>query len=89
MDTQEASHSGYFWGEELAFGSQGKEWNFSMIHTGIMVFFFFFKTFYVQNRKKQRTPGSTINTFTDCTILNKLLSFSEPRSTRYNTGGRQ
>ena len=51
--------------------------------------FFFFKTFYVQNRKKQRTPGSTINTFTDCTILNKLPSFSEPRSTRYNTGGRQ
>lgn len=43
MDTQEASHSGYFWGEELAFGSQGKEWNFSMIHTGIMVFFFFSK----------------------------------------------
>ena len=42
MDTQEASHSGYFWGEELAFGSQCKEWNFSMIHTGIIVFFFFF-----------------------------------------------
>lgn len=55
MDTQEASHSGYFWGEELAFGSQGKEWNFSMIHTGIMVFFFF------QNllRAKQKEAENT------------------------------
>ena len=57
MDTQEASHSDYFWGEELAFGSQCKEWNFSMIHTGIIVFFFFF----FQNllRAKQKEAENT------------------------------
>ena len=56
MDTQEASHSGYFWGEELAFGSQCKEWNFSMIHTGIIVFFFFFQNLL---RAKQKEAENT------------------------------
>ena len=59
MDTQEASHSGYFWGEELAFGSQGKEWNFSMIHTGIIVFFNFFQN--LLSAKQKEAENTWVN----------------------------
>lgn len=53
MDTQEASHSGYFWGEDWAFGSQGKEWNFSVIHTGIIIVFFFSPPNFLSTKQKE------------------------------------
>lgn len=66
MDTQEASHSGYFWGEDWAFGSQGKEWNFSVIHTGIIIVIFFPPKLskYKTERSREHLDGLSMRSLT-------------------------
>ena len=52
-----------------------------MIHTGIIIVIFFSQKNLLSAKQNQRTPGSTRNTFTNCTILNKSPAFSALRST--------